>query len=107
VLHDLDVVEILQALDAVAERSSDGKTLFVKCSNADPAKTLQTTITFVGAQILPREDEVLLSAHGSESLNTFADPNAVLPVKKSVRCTTNCRVELPPDSVAVLPVHLK
>jgi len=106
-LDDGKAEESIEALDAVATRSNDGKTLFVKLSNADPKGALHTTIVLRGKRINAEVEEVQLSTPLQGSMNDFAHPDAIRPKTTKVHCEATCSILIPPDSLAVLTFNLQ
>ena len=93
------------AIDAVATRTADASTLFVKISNADQTHAIRTTIDLRG---FAPEAEVamdLLSASSPLVRNSFSNPQQISPAETEVDCGYGCAIVLPPDSVAVLSFH--
>lgn len=95
------------AVDAVASRSADGRSLFVKLSNAESANAIKARISITGAKLGERAEEDLLSARNSEIQNSFSNPGAVQPVSTVIHCERTCEIVMPPDSVAVLTFRLE
>ncbi len=109
----------LEAVDAVATRTSDGAATFIKLSNADPLRTIPVTLDVQGAAALGEAKLELLAAvsrpapgstHPSafvagQGVNTFAAPRQVVPSPQAVHCARSCKFTLPPRSVAVLTLR--
>ena len=95
------------AVDAVASRSADGRSLFVNLSNADATNAVRTTIKISGTKFAENAEEILLSARNGEAQNSFSNPDAVKPVSAVIRCEKTCEIVMPPDSVAALTFHLE
>ena len=95
------------ALDVVANRSEDGKSIFIKLSNADLRRNFATTIVLGSKRIDPEAEEVLLSGATPESMNDFAHPDVIYPRTTTLHCATSCTLQMPPDSVAVLTIRLQ
>ncbi len=92
----------VRSLDAVVTRSRDGSKLFVKMSNADSQRALQVGIDLGSFAYAPDVQVATLSASDPMGRNTFAKPDVIRVAEKSLRCSGICKVELPPDSVAVV-----
>ena len=90
------------SLDAVATRSTDGSKLFVKVSNADLEHSVQAGLDIGGFSHTPYVQLTILSAPGPVKRNTFAMPDAVTPIDKTVPCSDSCAVALPSESVSIL-----
>ena len=93
----------IAALDAVAERSADGRRLFVKFSNADRDRVMPVSLSLSGFPHAATAQVQLLAARDLSTRNTFKNTIALAPVVRALRCSSGaCRMELPPDSVAVV-----
>ncbi len=97
----------LQALDAAATRAGSGAEVYLKVSNADTTRSITTAIDVGGQKGLGAVTLDLLTARGGKSRNSFSAPEAVVPTESILQCSDTCRVDLPPNSVAVLTFRLK
>ncbi len=97
----------LQAVDAVATRSSDGSQVFVKLSNADAAHAVSAFVDVEGMGKLGAVSLDLLAGATPGVRNKFESPKQVVPTTRTLHCGRTCTVELPADSVAVLTVRVK
>jgi alpha-N-arabinofuranosidase len=88
-------------LDAVASRSRDGKSLFIKAVNTDHAKALDVTIQ-ADCPIGPEADLATIAATVPGAYNSFQAPEAVTIYRSRIAAGSDTKVELPPASVAVL-----
>ena len=93
------------AVDAVATRAADASKLFVKVSNADQTRSVSTTLDVAGFPHRASVDLTLLSSPSPKLRNTFAQPTRVSPSERTLHCERTCKIELPPDSVAILTLH--
>jgi alpha-N-arabinofuranosidase len=93
-------------LDAVASRSADGSSLYVKVVNTEPARGLRTRIELQGAAVHPEADWHVLTADSVEAHNSFAAPEAIRPRREVVRAGQRFQVALPPRSVSVLVLRV-
>ena len=91
-----------RALDAVATRSADGSSVFLKLSNADAAHALSTTIDLANFAHRDAVSVDLLAAADRRQRNTFEEPQQVAPTTQALQCKRTCVFQLPADSVAVL-----
>jgi alpha-N-arabinofuranosidase len=96
----------IPALDAVASRSNDGKSLFIKAVNSDHEGALAVAIRIDGAAIGPQADLATITAESPGAFNHFATPNAISIHRSRIDSGATMNVELPPASVAVLRLHL-
>lgn len=90
------------ALDAVAGHSADGRRIFLKLSNADATHAIKTVLAVTGFRARNTAVLEMLSSTGTGQRNSFANPEAVVPRTRPLRCRQTCTVDLPPDSVAVV-----
>ena len=89
------------AVDAIATRSPDGNTLYVKLSNA-AMQAMQTAVSVRGFQDDGTVQVQMLHSADVHARNTFAAPARVRPELHTMRCHQACTLQLPADSVAVL-----
>ena len=92
-------------LDAVASRTRDGRQVFVKLVNTDPARALATTINVRHARLAPRAELATVGAASLAAANSFATPDAVTLTRKTVAAGASVGVTLPPHSVSVLTLQ--
>lgn len=95
------------AVDAIATRSADGTSLFVKLSNAEREHAVQVHLLLHDFTFSQQVDIDLLAAKQPLARNSFPAPDAVRPLQQTVRCGASCTVTMPPDSVAVLTLVRK
>jgi alpha-N-arabinofuranosidase len=93
-------------LDAIATRSPDGKSIYVKAVNNDLQHGLNLEIQVDGAALAQQAELDSITAPTSGTENTFASPAAVSIQSSSVKAGDHFVVELPSDSVSVLTLHL-
>ncbi len=96
----------LAAIDAVATRSADGRSVFIKLSNADQHRGISTSVELHGVPGNSSAQVEMLTAATTASRNSFENPLQVHPVSSTISCAKACTVQMPPDSVAVLTVHV-
>ena len=97
-----ELVPGVKALDAVATRSADGRSLYVKVSNADQGRTVPVAISL--SDFAHEEDVTLnlLTSRNPRQRNTFEKPDSVVPTATTIHCKKECVLPMAPDSVAVL-----
>jgi alpha-L-arabinofuranosidase len=91
-----------KAVDAISTRSTDGKKVYVKLSNADAIRESSITISFAHFRYAGKVNALILSASAPGERNSFNDPHRVSPEEKSIDCIQTCTLQLGADSVAVL-----
>ena len=94
------------AVDAVASRSGDGRSIFVKLVNTDPVRAIDARIEIRGAAIGSRADWEVLHAREPDARNSFGTPDAIVPQRTTVRGSGIFTVLLPPRSVSVLSANV-
>jgi len=93
-------------LDATAGRTADGRRIFIKAVNTDPARALQTTITVEGATPAARAQFESVTAPSLRASNHFARPEAVSVRRSTVRAGRRFVVTLPKHSVNVITLDV-
>lgn len=100
-----EVAPGFKSFDAAVTRSTDGASVFVKMSNADKQHPVRADID-LGSFAYAREvNASILSTSDPMLRNTFAHPDVVKPVEKTLQCSGPCTFLLPADSVVVLTFH--
>ena len=94
------------ALDATASRSADGRRIFIKAVNTDPANALRTTIRVEGATPAARAQVRTVTAPSLRAANDFARPDAVSEARAAVRAGRSFSVTLPKHSVSVITLDV-
>jgi alpha-N-arabinofuranosidase len=89
-------------LDAVASRTTDGKTVFIKAVNTSRTNALLTTITIDGALPAARAEIETLTAPSVNVFNDFSRPNAVFIQQRMLPSGRRFSVTLPKQSVSVI-----
>ncbi|HEX4951089.1 MAG TPA: alpha-L-arabinofuranosidase C-terminal domain-containing protein [Blastocatellia bacterium] len=93
-------------LDAVASRSSDGRQIFLKAVNTDPARAHNVTINLSGARVAPTGEMNTVTAPSLTSSNNFARPSEVAIQTVPLNASTRFTVNLPKHSVSVLTLNV-
>ena len=94
-------------MDAVVSRSVDGRKIFIKAVNTDPAKTLITKITLSGARVSPQGQIETINGESLMSFNDFTHPNAVHSTTNKFTQGSTFVVRLPQHSVSVITLELQ
>ncbi len=89
-------------LDAVASRTADGKTIFVKAVNTNQTSALVTTITIQGVSPGPQAELKTIAAASFRDANDFSRPDAVSIQRTILPSGSNFVVTLPKHSVSVI-----
>ena len=90
------------AIDAVASRSADGKQIYVKLVNTDPARAIDLRVEIRGAAVTPDAEWELLAGVTPTARNSFATPDAIVPRLLPLKAAADMIVRLPASSVSVL-----
>ena len=94
-------------LDAVASRTADGKTIFVKAVNTNRTSSLVTTITIEGAVPAARAEVKTVTAPSFSAANDFARPDAVSMQTRTIPSARRFVVTLPKHSVSVIVLRTR
>jgi alpha-N-arabinofuranosidase len=89
-------------LDVVASRSADGKEIFIKVVNTDPARPIRTTFKLARTQVHPAGKLETLTADSLATANSFQTPDAVRVRSSQIKAGANFDVDLPAHSVSVI-----
>ena len=89
-------------LDAVASRTADGKTIFIKAVNTNRTSALLTTINIEGVMPATRAELKTVTAPSLDAFNSFSRPNAVSIQKHLLSSGRTFVVTLPKHSVSVI-----
>jgi alpha-N-arabinofuranosidase len=89
-------------LDAVASRSPDGRTIFIKAVNSDLERPLPVQIGVRGVQVSANAIVEQVAADSLNAVNGFATPEAVRITQSDVRAGNRFSLELPRHSVSVI-----
>ena len=94
------------AIDAVASRTADGRTIHLKIVNTDPARPVEARIEVRGANIGEAAEWELLSDATGRARNAFAAPDAIAPRLLPLRAGNAFTVRLPARSVSVVTLDV-
>jgi alpha-N-arabinofuranosidase len=94
-------------LDAVASRTADGKTIYIKAVNTNLTSSLVTTITIDGAIPAARAEVKTVTAPSLDAANGFSRPGAVSIQTRTIPAGRSFVVTLPKHSVSVIVLRTK
>ena len=94
-------------IDAVASRSIDGKQIFIKAVNTDPANAVTTKVSFAGAQVLTQARIETLNSNELAASNDFSHPDSVHVSTSKISAGPVFTVTLPEHSVSVITLELE
>jgi alpha-N-arabinofuranosidase len=94
-------------LDAVASRTADGKTIFIKAVNTSRDSALLTTISVEGVIPAAQAELETVTAPSVTIANDFSRPDAVFIQKTTVPSGRTFVVTLPKHSVSVLVLRMQ
>jgi alpha-L-arabinofuranosidase len=92
-------------LDAIASRTADGKTIFIKAVNTNPASALLTTISIRGTSPTTRAEVKTVTAPSLSAANDFSRPAAVSIQTRKIPSARTFVVTLPKHSVSVITLR--
>jgi alpha-L-arabinofuranosidase len=94
-------------IDAVVSRSIDGKRIFIKAVNTDPANAVTTKVSLAGARVLTQARIETLNSHGLATSNDFSHPDSVDVSTSNISVGPVFTVTLPEHSVSVITLELE
>ena len=94
-------------LDAVATRSADHKSIFVKIVNSNLKEPMTTSITLAGVGLMGLVDVATVNSARLTDANSFATPKAVTLTRSSIPARPSFVVTLPAHSVTVLTLRTR
>jgi alpha-L-arabinofuranosidase len=92
-------------LDAVVNRSADGKQIFIKAVNTDLARPLSVKIRIVGAAIAPQADMEAIVANSLTATNGFGRGDVAVR-RRQIDAGTDFMIELPKHSATVITLKV-
>jgi alpha-L-arabinofuranosidase len=92
----------IPAIDIVASRSADGRTIFVKAVNADLERPHRARVTVRGASVASSAVVERVVADSLTAVNGFATPDAVKVTRGTFRAGNSFSLDLPGHSVSVI-----
>ncbi len=93
-------------LDAVASRSADGRSIYVKAVNTDLEHPLTVHLSVRGRQASSRAQVERVMADALADVNGFATPDGVRSTSESISAGNSFSLELPAHSVAVVTLAI-
>jgi alpha-L-arabinofuranosidase len=90
------------SVDAVASRSADGRSIYLKAVNTDLERPVMARISVRGAQLSSNATVDRVMADSLTAVNGFATPDAVRTTRESIEGGNSLSLELRPYSVAVI-----
>ena len=90
------------AIDAVVSRSADGKKIYVKLVNTDPARAIDLRVEIRGALVGPQAEWEVLAGASPTARTSFSTPDAIVPRVVPLKAAAGMTVRLPASSVSVL-----
>ena len=95
------------AIDAVVSRSSDGKEIFIKAVNTDPANSVTTKVSLVGRQVSRQARMETLNSDSLTTSNDFSHPDSVHVSATQFEAGQSFTVKLPEHSVSVITLEVE
>jgi len=97
----------IPVLDASVSRSNDGRKIFIKVVNTDPAKSIRTTISLNGIKVQPRGEMFTVQSKTPHAFNSFRTPRAISIQHTSLSNVRNSIITLARQSVSVIVLDVR
>jgi len=94
-------------LDAVVSRSADGKWIFIKAVNTDPANPVNTKVSLTAVAIAHRAKIETLNSDSLTTANDFSHPDAVHVTAREIESGPAFTINLPAHSVSVITLEVE
>lgn len=94
-------------VDAVVSRSIDGKEIFIKAVNTDPANAVTTKVALAGGSVLSQARIETLNSDGLTTSNDFSHPDSVHVSSSQIQAGPVFTVTLPEHSVSVITLEVE
>jgi alpha-N-arabinofuranosidase len=94
------------AVDIVATRTADGRTIYLKAVNTDLERSVKASITVRGASVDQRASVERVSAESLSAANSFSTPEAVRVTSSTVTAGPSFTLDLPRHSVSVITLRI-
>jgi len=95
------------AIDAAVSRSSDGKEIFIKAVNTDPANSVTTRVSLVGRQVSRQARMETLNSDSLTTSNDFSHLDSVHVSATQIEAGQSFTVKLPEHSVSVITLEVE
>jgi alpha-N-arabinofuranosidase len=90
------------SVDAVASRSADGRSIYLKAVNTDLEQPVTARVSIRGVQMSSSAIVERVIADSLTAVNSFATPDAVRITRNAIRAGNTFSLELPRHSLAVV-----
>jgi len=97
----------IPAIDAVAERSADGKRIFIKAVNTDPDSAIRATVSLKGVRVARPAQIETVNGERLATSNDFSHPDAVRIATNKIGAGLSFTVILPQHSVSVITLDVE
>lgn len=94
------------ALDAVASRSANGRQIFIKIVNTDPAQAIAMEMSLAGVRVAKQTTIETLNGDGLTVSNDFSHPDLVRITTNTIAAGSSFIVTLPGHSVSVITMDV-
>jgi alpha-N-arabinofuranosidase len=95
------------AIDAVVSRSADGKRIFIKAVNTDPANSVDANVSLKGVRVAPQANFETVNGETLATSNDFSHPEEVRIVRGKFSTGPSFIVTLPQHSVSVITLDVQ
>jgi alpha-N-arabinofuranosidase len=99
--------QAVPTIDAVVSRSADGKRIFIKAVNTDPANSIMTKVSLTGTTVARPGKIETLSSEDLLAANDFSHPDAVHVTASQIEVGPSFTVALPSHSVSVITLEVE
>jgi alpha-L-arabinofuranosidase len=94
------------AVDIVATRTADGRTIYLKAVNTDLERPVNARVTVRGASVDQRATVERVVANSLSAANSFSTPEAVRVTSSTVTAEPSFTLDLPRHSVSVITLRI-
>ncbi len=95
------------AIDAVVSRSADGKRIFIKAVNTDPANSVDADVSLKGVRVAPQANVETVNGKTLTTSNDFSHPEEVQIVPGKLGTGPSFMVTLPQHSVSIITLDVQ
>jgi alpha-N-arabinofuranosidase len=94
-------------LDAVVSRSGDGRQIFIKAANTDPANAIVTKVSLAGSSVSRQARVETLNSDSLTTSNDFSQPDSVRVSDRQIEVGRAFTVTFPAHSVSVITLEVE
>jgi alpha-N-arabinofuranosidase len=94
-------------LDVVVSRSRDGKQIYIKAVNTDPANAIATRVSLTGVAIAGQAKLETINSESLTTANDFSHPDSVRVTTRQFEAGASFTVMLPEHSLSVITLEVE